>query len=97
MKSLLLSTTVAGLSLLLWVPMSQASEEATLFIGRVSGEISIDGQLSDAGWAGVNAIEVWYETRPGDNIKPKVKNVGYLAYDDKFFYAAFEFSDPEPN
>ena len=35
-------------------------------------------------------------TNPGDNSPPRVSSVGYLAYDDKFFYAAFEFDDPDP-
>ena len=41
-------------------------------------------------------MDKWYETQPGDNIEPKVRNVGYLTYDDHFFYAAFEFEDPNP-
>jgi len=66
----------------------------TLHIARVSGAITIDGSLDDPGWKGVPGIEKWYETNPGDNTPPKVRNVGYLAYDDKYFYAAFEFDDP---
>src|SRR5205823_2364839 len=42
-------------------------------------------------------IDKWYETQPGDNTEPKVKNVGYLTYDDRFLYAAFEFEDPNPS
>ena len=56
----------------------------------------MDGDLSDPGWKGATKITTWYETNPGDNIEPKVKNVGYLTYDDKYFYAAFEFFDPDP-
>jgi len=65
-------------------------------IQRAQGPITIDGDLSDPGWKGATKVETWYETNPGDNIPPKVKNVGYLTYDDKFFYAAFEFEDPNP-
>ena len=65
-------------------------------ITRTSGEISIDGKLSDAGWQGATKVTTWYETNPGDNVEPKVKNVGYLTYDDKFLYAGFEFADPNP-
>ena len=97
MKILGLPTAAAVFLTTLYTPVSSAAEEAILTVGRTTGEILIDGQLSDAGWADVDAIETWYETRPGDNVEPKVKNVGYLAYDDKFFYAAFRFSDPEPN
>jgi hypothetical protein len=68
----------------------------TLSIRRAAGPISVDGSLDDPGWQGVEAVGTWYETNPGDNVPPKVKDRGYLAYDDKFFYAAFEFEDPEP-
>ncbi len=68
----------------------------TLQVTRASGAIAIDGALDDPGWQGVPRIDTWYETNPGDNTPPKVKNVGYLAYDDKFFYAGFEFQDSDP-
>ena len=65
-------------------------------IGRAAGPITIDGELGDEGWQGAAKIEVWYETNPGDNIEPSVKNAAFLAFDDKFLYAAFEFMDPNP-
>lgn len=65
-------------------------------ITRASGAIVVDGDLSDAGWQGATKVTTWYETNPGDNIEPKLKNVGYLTYDDKFLYAGFEFSDDAP-
>ena len=66
-------------------------------ISPSTGKISIDGDLGDEGWRNATKIEKWYETNPGDNTEPKVKNVGYLTYDDRFFYAAFEFEDPDPS
>jgi hypothetical protein len=65
-------------------------------ISRAAGPISVDGNLSDAGWKGATKVTTWYETNPGDNTEPKVGNVGYLTYDDKFLYAGFEFADPNP-
>lgn len=65
-------------------------------IGRAAGRIDVDGVLGDEGWRNVPPVEKWYETNPGDNVEPKVRSVGYLAYDDRFFYAAFEFDDPAP-
>jgi Domain of unknown function (DUF5916) len=65
-------------------------------ISRTTGEIRVDGDLGDAGWQGATAIDTWYESNPGDNTPARVKSVGYLVYDDKFFYAGFEFTDPEP-
>jgi hypothetical protein len=65
-------------------------------VSRAAGPIAVDGSLADAGWQGAARMDTWFETNPGDNVPPKVKNLGYLAYDDKFFYAGFEFEDPEP-
>ena len=67
-----------------------------LTIVRLNGPITIDGDLSDEGWKGVPAVTQWYETRVGDSVEPQVKNVGYLAYDDHYLYAAFNFEDPNP-
>ena len=67
-----------------------------LAISRTTGPIVIDGDLSDPAWKDAVPIERWWETNPGDNIEPSVRNVGRLAYDDKYLYAAFEFDDPEP-
>jgi len=66
-------------------------------IGRATGKIAIDGDLSDEGWKGATRVARWYETNPADNAEPKVRNVGYLAYDDHSLYAGFEFDDPNPS
>jgi hypothetical protein len=71
-------------------------EVAPLTLSRAAGPIAVDGSLADAGWRGAAQVDTWFETNPGDNVPPKVRNVGYLTYDDKFFYAGFEFEDPEP-
>jgi hypothetical protein len=65
-------------------------------VSRTTARITIDGDLSDEGWQHATRIEKWYEVNPGDNVEPKVRNVGYLAYDDRFFYAGFEFEDKNP-
>src|SRR5205814_1349367 len=66
-------------------------------ITRAAGSIVVDGDLGDDAWRRAARIDRWYETQPGDNTEPKVKNVGYLTYDDRFFYAGFEFEDPDPH
>ncbi len=68
----------------------------TLQIFRTAGSIKIDGDLSDEGWKGAKPVTTWYEVNPGDNTEPAVRNVGRIAYDDHFFYASFEFADPNP-
>jgi len=70
---------------------------AEIHITRAQGPIAVDGDLSDPGWRGATRVDTWYETKPGDNVPPKVKSVGYVTYDDRYFYAAFEFSDPDPS
>jgi hypothetical protein len=67
-----------------------------LTIHKAAGPITADGDLTDPGWQGVPSVTTWYETRVGDNVEPQVKNVAYLAYDDRYFYAGFEFEDPRP-
>ncbi|HEV3215170.1 MAG TPA: DUF5916 domain-containing protein [Vicinamibacterales bacterium] len=69
----------------------------TFHITRATGPIRIDGDLSDEAWRTATRIETWYEVQPGDNAVPSVKSIGYLTYDDRFFYAAFEFDDPNPS
>src|ERR1051325_9146857 len=65
-------------------------------ITRAKGPIVIDGDLQDEGWREAVRIDKWYEINPGDNIEPGVRNVAYPTYDDRFFYAAIEFEDPNP-
>lgn len=92
---------IIGLYLLaLWAATLHGEETeklAEIHITRAAGPITIDGDLSDAGWKGATKVDTFYETNPGDNIEPKVKTAAYLTYDEKFFYAGFEFFDPDPS
>src|SRR5579864_3715673 len=67
-----------------------------IHLQRAAGAITIDGDLSDPGWQGATRVETFFETNPGDNVPASVKTVAYLTYDDRYFYAAFEFFDPDP-
>jgi len=67
---------------------------APIGVSRATGEIRVDGELDDAAWKDATRIDTWYETNPGDNIEPKVKNVGWMTYDEKYFYVGLEFFDP---
>ena len=69
----------------------------TIHITRATGSITIDGDLSDEGWRSATRVERWYEINPGDNNEPSVKSVGFVTYDDKFFYVGFQFDDPDPS
>ncbi|HEX2223760.1 MAG TPA: DUF5916 domain-containing protein [Thermoanaerobaculia bacterium] len=71
------------------------NQPTTVQIRRAQGPITVDADLSDAGWQGAERVDTFFETNPGDNIPARVRNVAYLAYDDRYFYAAFEFEDPD--
>jgi hypothetical protein len=88
-----------ALALLLATPSLLHAQPATpepLHITKATAPIAVDGQLGDPGWSGATRVETFYETNPGDSVEPKVKTVAWLTYDDRFFYAAFDFSDPDP-
>jgi hypothetical protein len=93
-----LAAIAAGLLAALAPPAAAQTSLAgdPLRMSRAAGPIVVDGNLDDEGWRGAIRVERWYEVQPGDNTDPKVHNVGYLAYDDRFFYAGFEFEDPAP-
>lgn len=99
MKSTTRSALVALLLALIHPHRLVAQEKLagdTLQISRTAGPVKIDGDLSDEGWKAAKPVTTWYEVNPGDNTEPAVKNVGRIAYDDHFFYASFEFDDPNP-
>ncbi len=78
------------------LPATAPGPEGSIEIRRVSDEIVIDGRLDEPAWNGAATVDRWYETRPGDNVEPKVRSRAYLAYDDRFLYAGFEFEDKTP-
>lgn len=67
-----------------------------LAIRRATGPITIDGDLSDPAWKDAVRIDTFWETKKGDAVQPPVATVAHLAYDERYFYAAFEFADPHP-
>ena len=84
-----------------WLLAATAGAQSTLRgdtirISRTPGHISVDGDISDDAWRTATRIDKWYESNPGDNTEPKVRNVGWVTYDDHALYAAFEFEDPNP-
>jgi hypothetical protein len=94
----MVSRACAVFAAVAFIGLSAGAEETVtpLSAVRTSAPIAVDGDLGDEGWKDVPPIDAWYETNPGDNVPPKVKSVGYLAYDDKSLYAGFRFEDPNP-
>jgi hypothetical protein len=73
-----------------------AAADAPSAIRRATAPIKVDGDLSDPGWQNATRYDTWYETNPGDNIEPKVRQTGWVTYDDHFFYVALKLDDPHP-
>jgi len=73
-----------------------AAAPPEIHLSRAQGPIEVDGKLGDPGWNGAARVDTFYEIKPGDNVTPNVKTVAWITYDDRFFYVAFEFSDPDP-
>jgi len=73
-----------------------APAPAPLRVERTDKEIQVDGLLDESAWQDAQPIDTWFETRPGDNVEPKMANVAYLLYDDRYLYAGLVFEDPEP-
>ena len=95
----LVGRVTAGLAIVVSPAAARAQSSfagETIHISRAHGPIVVDGDLSDEGWKDATRVEKFYEVNPGDNVEPKVKTVGYLTYDDRFLYVAFELSDPDP-
>ena len=70
---------------------------ASIDLPHTDGEIAIDGVLSDDAWGDAVAVELIYETNPGDNLPARVKTVAYLMEDGTNLYVGFAASDPDPS
>jgi hypothetical protein len=75
---------------------AQTPEAPPLRIQRIQGPIAVDGDLSDPGWRDAAEISDFYETNPGDNVRPAVATRAWVAYDDRYFYIAVRCDDPDP-
>jgi|CXWL01.1.fsa_nt_gi hypothetical protein len=65
-------------------------------VPRATGAIVVDGKLDDPAWLHAVEIPLTVETRPAENQPATVTTKVYLTYDDRFVYAAFRASDPDP-
>lgn len=76
-----------------WTPTYAPSINVT----KLSGEIKIDGYLSEDIWKQVGASNDFTERYPGDMIQPPVKTEVYVAYDNAKLYVGFIAHDDPAN
>lgn len=91
LTALTCATSTAGIS-----AAEELQRGTEIHVTRAAGPIVVDGSLADPGWNGATRVDAWFETRPGENVAPKVRSIGYLTFDDRYLYAGFEFFDPDP-
>ena len=87
---------------LLTVPQGVKSQDQftpvyrpSLDVHRTAGEIKVDGWLNDPGWQGAGKVDHFVESAPGDQIKPPVRTLAMLTYDNDYLYVGMVgFTDP---
>ncbi|HYI11187.1 MAG TPA: DUF5916 domain-containing protein [Thermoanaerobaculia bacterium] len=65
-------------------------------IAKLSGKITVDGDVTDSAWKDARKVEGFVEYFRGDNTIPPARTVGLIAYDAEAVYVAFEAEDPRP-
>ena len=73
-----------------------AQEKQKYAIERLAKPIVVDGVIDAAEWANAKAIELSFETFPGNNVEARVRTEALLGYDDKQLYVAIRAFDPNP-
>jgi hypothetical protein len=73
------------------------SQPASAVLPRLSGHITVDGNLDDPAWSEAVVVDRFYEIVPGDNVEPSAKTIGLLGYDDEFLYVGARCLDPDPS
>ncbi len=77
------------------VSAQELSLRPTLGVPRASAPIIVDGQLNDPGWTGAAATDNFTQFQPVDRVKPKVRTVARVTYDQHYLYLGFMcYDDP---
>jgi hypothetical protein len=79
-----------------WAAAPPPAERRVHEVRRAAGEIRVDGDLGDPGWAGADVIVAAIETYPGDNVESPARTECRLAYDERTLYVGIRALDPEP-
>jgi hypothetical protein len=91
-----LSFCAAAAALCASALLADEPEPAPIRVPRLSAPITVDGDVSDPGWADAAVVELLYEINPGDNVPPPVRTVARIGYDERFLYISFRCEEPDP-
>jgi hypothetical protein len=72
-------------------------EKTPHVVPKVTGAFKVDANLDEPFWRDALALELKYETRPGNNTPALVRTEVLLAYNDSYLLAAFRAYDPDPS
>ena len=75
--------------------LSGTTPPAADVIPRARSPIVVDGDLSDAAWAGAWRKDLAFEIRPGENVAPAARTEVLVTFDDEAVYFAFRAFDPD--
>ena len=68
----------------------------TLNVTRREGAITLDGDLSDPGWAHAARTSTFTDCFPHPITRPPVATDAFITYDDEYLYVAMVAHDPHP-
>ncbi|MFT5232469.1 MAG: hypothetical protein ACI9UK_000194 [Candidatus Krumholzibacteriia bacterium] len=61
----------------------------------IAGDIVIDGELDDTGWAELEVAKNFAEHQPGDQVRPPVDTEVKITYNDEYLYVSYKcYDDP---
>lgn len=86
-----------ALSLLLQAQPFVPNVRPALEVRRAPAPIAIDGDLTDAGWAGAARAVNFTETSPREQARPEAETEAWVTYDDRQLYVAIVARDPDPD
>ncbi|MBN2565991.1 MAG: carbohydrate binding family 9 domain-containing protein, partial [Candidatus Eisenbacteria bacterium] len=77
-------------------PTEDGTPEAPYEVPEVVGPVHVDGVLDEGAWDEALALDLVYETSPGENTEARVRTEVLLAYSRTHLYVAFRAYDPDP-
>lgn len=87
--------TTIGIVVTVAAAQAQTSPAATVSVPRLAAAPAIDGTIGESEWQGANAIELAYQTQPGDNASASERTDVLLGHDTERLYIAFRAHDTE--
>ena len=85
------------INILLFFSLFKLLSQDTFKVNKIdSGDIQIDGDLSESVWQNAKIIPIEFEIEPANNVPTMKKTLVYILYSGKELFIAYQaFEDPE--